>query len=166
MKKEACTECGKEMRIVTGNYRFDEVGLSVLLENVQLAECDKCGIREPIIPDLNGLMHTIAFAVVTRPCRLDGKDTRFLRKYISLNGEEFSKLIQVQPETLSRWENGQQEIGKNTDRLIRFVVVSKSKDLRNQMEEFLNKYRELTDCSPSHRRKLKVDPATLQYEYA
>jgi len=166
MKREACAECGKEARVITGNYRFDEVGVPVLLLNVQLVECGECGIAEPIISDLNGLMHTIAFAVVAKPCKLNGSDVKFLRKYIGVNGEEFAKLIRIQPETLSRWENGQQEIGKNTDRLIRFVVVSKSADLRNEMEEFLKKYRQLTDCDCPRKSQLKIDPATLQYEYA
>jgi DNA-binding transcriptional regulator YiaG len=166
MKKEVCAECGKELRVVTGNYRFDEVGVPVLLQNVPIAQCKECGITEPIVADLNGLMNTIAFAVVGKPCKLTGHDVRFLRKYIGVSADEFSELVKVQPETLSRWENNQQDIGKNSDRLIRFVVVSKSEDLRMQMEEFLKKYRQLSDCDSPRKSQLKIDPATLQYEFA
>jgi len=166
MKKEMCAECGKQRKVVTGNYRFDEVGLRVLLQDVPLVKCEECGTTEPVIRDLNGLMHAIAFAVVTHPCKLTGNELRFLRKYVGLSGEEFSKLVRIEPETLSRWENSQQEIGKNSDRLIRFIVVSKSPDLRKQMEEFLEKYRELTDCEPPRKAQLKINPATLEYEYA
>ena len=84
MKKEMCDSCGKPMRTITSNYRFDEVGLPVLLKNVQVTECKECGIREPIIPNLDGLMHAIAFAVVTQPCKLTGEEVRFLRKYLGL----------------------------------------------------------------------------------
>jgi len=166
MKKEICPECGKEARIVRGNYRFDEVGILVLLKSVQLSKCRECGATKPLIRDLNELMHRIAFAVVTRPCKLDSKDLRFLRKYARLSGEEFSRLIQVQPETLSRWESGQRAIGKNSDRLIRFVIMSKSEDLRKEMEEFLEKYRDLTGCESSRNSRLNVDPCAWEYEYA
>ena len=166
MKKELCDSCGKPMRVITTNYRFDEVGLPVLLKNVEVAECKKCGTREPIIPNVDGLMQAIAFAVVTQPCKLTGSEVKFLRKYIGLSGAEFARLVHVEPETLSRWQNEKEEIGKNSDRLIRFIVVSKSPELRNQMEEFLNKYRDLTDCPPPKNPELKVDPVTLQYEYA
>ena len=166
MKNDTCAECGKQLRKVTGNYRFDELGLPVLLENVQLAECKDCGTRKPIIPNRDRLMHTIAFAVATQPFKLSGRDVWFLRQYSGVNGTEFAELIQVEPETLSRWENGKQEMGKNTERLTRFVAVTRSKDLRNRMEEFLEKYGQLTGAESRPRRKLKIDMATLKHGYA
>jgi DNA-binding transcriptional regulator YiaG len=166
MKREACNNCGKGARIITGNYRFDEVGLPVLLMNIEQVDCKECGTVEPIIPDLNGLMHVIAFAVVAHPCKLDGDEVRFLRKYLGVGGGEFSKLVDIDRTTLSKWENNQQEIGKNSDRLIRFVVINKSADLRTQIEKFMKKYEELTGCDPPRRTQLRIDSETLEYEYA
>jgi putative zinc finger/helix-turn-helix YgiT family protein len=166
MRGEACNSCGKEARIITGNYRFDEVGLPVILKDVKLRECKECGSTDPIIPNLNGLMHAIAFAVVTHPCKLRGEEVRFLRKYLGMGGEHFSKLVDVDKTTLSKWENGQQDIGKNSDRLIRFVAVSKSPELRQQIDEFLREYEKLTDCDPPRKSQLKIDSETLEYEYA
>jgi DNA-binding transcriptional regulator YiaG len=166
MRKETCSDCGKEKRIITGNYRFNEVGLPVVLVNVELVECKECGTVEPIIPDVNGLMNVIAFAVIAHPCKLTGAEIKFLRKYLGIGGDEFSKLANVDRTTLSKWENNQQGIGKNSDRLIRFLVVSKSPELRKQIEEFMEKYGELTDCKPPRKPQLKINSGTLEYEYA
>jgi DNA-binding transcriptional regulator YiaG len=166
MRKEACNNCGKEARVITGNYRFDEVGLPVLLENIDMIDCKECGTTEPIIPDMNGLMHVIAFAVIAHPCKLNGGEVRFLRKYLGMNGEEFARLVDIDRTTLSKWENNQQDVGKHSDRLIRFLVVSKSEDLRKQIEQFMEKYGQLTDCDPPRRPQLRVNTTTLEYEYA
>jgi DNA-binding transcriptional regulator YiaG len=166
MRKEACNNCGKQARVIAGSYRFDEVGLPVLLKNIELIDCRECGTLDPIIPDVNGLMHVIAFAVIAHPCRLTGKEVKFLRKYLGMSGDEFSRLVNIDRTTLSKWENDQQEIGKHSDRLIRFVVVGKSADLRKQIEEFMEKYGELTDCDPPRKPQLNIDSETLKYEYA
>lgn len=166
MKKEACANCGKEARVITGNYRFDEVGLPVLLKNIEMVDCNECGTREPIIPSLNELMHVLAFAVVVHPCKLKGQHIRFLRKYLGMSADEFSGLVHADRTTLSKWENNSQEIGSKADRLIRFVVVSESAELRKQLEEFMQKYRELTDCSQNQAPQINVKTETLEYEYA
>jgi DNA-binding transcriptional regulator YiaG len=166
MKRETCDSCGNEVKVVTGNYRFDEVGLPVLLKNIELINCKECGTAEPIIPDVNGLMHVIAFAVAAHPCRLKGAEVRFLRKFLGMNGDEFSNLVDIDRTTLSKWENDQQEIGKQSDRLIRFLAMAKSADLRKQIEQFMEKYGELTGRHSPRRSQLKIDSETLEYEYA
>jgi hypothetical protein len=83
-----------------------------------------------------------------------------------MTGLAFGKWVQVEPETLSRWENHQQDIGKNSDRLIRFVVVGKSPELRKNMEAFMDKYRELTDRDAPKSAHIEIDAATLKYQYA
>jgi DNA-binding transcriptional regulator YiaG len=161
-----CGDCGRKARVTTGDYRFDEVGIPVLLKNVELIDCRECGAVSPVIQDMNGLMDVIAFAVIAQPCRLKGAEVRFLRKYLGMDGNEFSKLIEIERTTLSKWENNQTDIGKHSDRLIRFLVVGQSADLRRWMERFMEKYKELTDCEPSRKPQLKIDSETLEYEYA
>jgi DNA-binding transcriptional regulator YiaG len=166
MRKETCSNCEKEARVITGNYRFDEVGLPVLLKNIEMVDCKECGSRDPIISDVNGLMHVIAFAVIAHPAKLNGDEVKFLRKYLGMSGEDFSKLVEIDRTTLSKWENNQQEIGKHSDRLLRFLVMNKSADLRKHAEEFLKKYGELTDRVSRRTPEIKIDSETLEYEYA
>jgi putative zinc finger/helix-turn-helix YgiT family protein len=166
MAKDACKSCGKKVKTKRGNYRYDQIGAPVLLKRVQIAECAACGTREPALRDRKRLMDTIAFAVASQPWKLRGADVRFLRKYCGMTGGAFGKLVQVEPETLSRWENDQQDIGKNSDRLIRFVVVSKSPELRKNMLLFLERYRQLTDKGAPRTAHIAIDPATMKYDYA
>src|SRR5579863_3976167 len=111
MRNEKCSNCEKEARVIRGSCRFDEVGIPVLLKNVELVKCESCQTEEPIIPDLNGLMHVIAFAVISHPCKLTRDEIKFLRKYLGMSGEEFSTILDIDRTTLSKWETGQQEVG-------------------------------------------------------
>jgi putative zinc finger/helix-turn-helix YgiT family protein len=165
MKIEQCGNCGKDARVIVGNHRFEEIGLPVLLKHVELVKCDECGTVEPVIPNLDGLMHAIAFAVISHPCSLEGDEIRFLRKYLGLNTEQFSQLLSINKDTLSRWENGQ-GVGEQSDRLIRLLVINKSQELREHIGKLMAMFPELKDCKPDRRPQLKVDSNTLEYEYA
>ncbi|MGA9883750.1 MAG: hypothetical protein WBQ34_08535 [Candidatus Acidiferrales bacterium] len=165
MATDKCSSCGKKAKVRNGNFRYDEIGAPILLKNVRISECTACGMREPILRDKKRLMDAIAFAVASQPWKLRGSDVRFLRKFLGMTGLAFGKLVQVEPETLSRWEHDQQDIGKNSDRLIRFVVLGKSPGLRKNMEEFMIKYRELTDRDAPKSAHIEIDPATLKYDY-
>ena len=102
MKQEKCTSCGRDTHISRGNYHFDEIGLPVTLKNVELVKCDECGTVEPIIPNMNGLMHAVALAVITQERALTGEEIRFLRKYLGLSTSQFMKLLHINQSTLSR----------------------------------------------------------------
>ena len=152
--------------MVLGNYQFKEVGLPVVLLNIELVKCDDCGTTEPIIPNLNGLMNAIAFAVISDPCKLSGAGIRFLRKYLGISGIEFSQLIHIDSATLSRYESGLQKPGRQTDSLIRLTVLNKSEDLRSHIEEMMTILGKINYCDPPPKRQLRIDSATLAYQYA
>jgi putative transcriptional regulator len=165
MASNKCSNCGKKAKVRRGNYRYDQIGALVLLKNVQIADCVACGKREPILRGKKRLMDEIAFAVASQPWKLRGSDVRYLRKYLGMSGMAFGRLVQVEPETLSRWENDQQDIGKNSDRLIRFVVLSKCPGLRKHMEEFMTRYAGLTDRDARRGAHIEIDATTLKYVY-
>jgi putative zinc finger/helix-turn-helix YgiT family protein len=166
MKKEKCTNCGSEAHVSRGNYRFDEIGLPVTLKDVALVRCDECGTVEPVIPNMNGLMHAVALAVITHERGLSGHEIRFLRKYLGMSTADFMKLVHINQSTLSRWENGE-TVGPQSDRLIRLLVLNKSEQLRKHAEQLIEILPEIDDSPTSKRRpQLKVDPRTLEYEYA
>jgi DNA-binding transcriptional regulator YiaG len=138
----------------------------VLLKGASIVDCPKCGTREPTVRDKKRLMDTIAFAVAGQPWKLRGSDVRFLRKYLGMSGLAFGKLVQVKPETLSRWEHGRQEIGKNSDRLIRFVVMGKNPELPKKMQEFMRSYLQFTDRDAPRRAHIVIDVENMKYKYA
>jgi len=56
------------------SYPFTECGLrNVVLQGVEIARCSLCGNDDVVIPRLNDLMRTLAFAVVSQPYRLQAK---------------------------------------------------------------------------------------------
>jgi YgiT-type zinc finger domain-containing protein len=59
MKRAArCSNCGSEARIARGDYQFNESGLrGVVLHDVGLIKCGKCGNVDPVLFRVDELMH-------------------------------------------------------------------------------------------------------------
>lgn len=166
MKKSVCSNCGKTTRVVRGSYPFRESGLrNVVLHGIELAKCGKCGNVEPVIPRMNDLFRALALAVVQQPYRLAGGDIRFLRKYVGMNGEQFSRLLHVDRATLSKWENDEDRIGPQSDLLVRAVTLTLGEGLQERAGEFVRDFEHIKSKAKSHAR-LNVDARTLEFEYA
>lgn len=133
MKGMECSNCGAPARVAHGTYGLKEVGLkNVVLQGVEIVKCPKCKNEDPVIPNMNGLMRALALAVIEKPYRLTGEEVRFLRKYLRLTGEEFSRLIHVDKTTLSKWENNDDRVGDQSDRLIRLVTLGLGEGLKSE----------------------------------
>jgi transcriptional regulator with XRE-family HTH domain len=140
--------CGCEERatVILGDYLFLESGLSnVTLRGVELLECGKCGSLTPVLSKINKLMQVIAEALILKPSQLTGKEIRFLRKYIGFTGEQFGKKLGLTKEHVSRIENEKHRVGAQTDRLIRFLVISASPNLKKQVERLFELLEALKD---------------------
>jgi YgiT-type zinc finger domain-containing protein len=156
--------CNGAAKVTRGDYRFTESGLkSVVLKNVELVQCGDCGAVAPRIPRLDDLMRAIALALIAKPYKLRGEDIRFLRKYLRMNGCQFAKLLSVAKSTFSRWENDEQILGPQSDRLIRLVVLTLGEGLREKADEV---QRFLSAIKKSGRKvRLDVDPVKATVEY-
>lgn len=131
MRKEICGACGATAPIMKGKFRFDRIGVPVILYNIELIKCS-CGNAEPIIGDLNDLMDVVARAIVVKHTPLTGHEVRFLRKYVGKSAREFSVGIGIDPSTLSRWENSQTPIGRIGERLVRVLTMALSSSLKDE----------------------------------
>jgi putative transcriptional regulator len=122
MKK--CKECSTEMRSSREVYRYKESGLpNVILKDIEIRRCPKCGTQEVPIPRVSELHRTIAVALVHKPARLLGTEIRYLRKYLGWSAVDFASHMGVTPETVSRWEHEKESISSPSDRLLRLIVV-------------------------------------------
>jgi putative transcriptional regulator len=120
-----CALCAGEMVRRRENYRYDASGLRRLtLVGVEVARCPSCGEHEVVIPAIEDLHHAIARALVTQAGRLRHDEVRFLRKHLGLSGVDFAKLIDVTPETVSRWERGALRMSVMAERLLRALVLT------------------------------------------
>lgn len=164
-KREQCSNCDNLARIAKGNYEMEEMGLPVLLEDIDIITCDACGVKEPIIPNMSDLMRGIALLVVCKPCKLDGQEIRFLRTYVGKGSAEFAKLLHLDKTTFSKMENENREVGSQTDKLIRFLVFALSPELLDKLNRLVEELPEIEDCEGKH-GGIQVDAGTLQCQYA
>ena len=103
-------------------YHYIECGLdNVYLKNVDVRICASCNEQSARIPRILELHATIGRAIAMQPCPLRGQDIRFLRKQLGYSARQWAKFMRTDASTLSRWENGQQDIGSQSDALIRLL---------------------------------------------
>ena len=103
-------------------YHYTESGLdNVYLKNVQVRVCQSCGEKNLRISHILELHETIARGIALQPCPLRGQDVRFLRKQLGYSAKQWATFLRIDVSTLSRWENGQQEIGPQSDALLRLL---------------------------------------------
>jgi DNA-binding transcriptional regulator YiaG len=102
------------------SYNYVECGLSsVELLNVLVYDCASCGARVPEIPAIEILHTFIAIDLLQKDSLLSGEEIRFLRKISGLNQAELAEILGVTKTRPSKWESGGEDIGKETDRVLR-----------------------------------------------
>lgn len=165
MQQLECSNCGSKAAVTRGAYPFKESGISnVILKGIELVKCHECGNIDPIIPRTNDLMRVLALAVISQPNRLRGAHVRFLRKFIGKTGEEFSRLLHIDPATLSKWENDDDRVGPQSDRLIRTIVLALGDGLKEELEAVINLFPAINENA--RQRHIEIDPAKMSYQYA
>lgn len=166
MKTEVCNSCGKDAKVLRKSYRFDEMGLPVELQNIEVIECSHCGNAEPIIPNVDGLMKVVAIAVLCNPCKLNGPEIKYLRKYVNKSARDFSRYLTVTHNHLSKLENGRYEITPRLDKLVRLIVRNLDPALAAETQKLMEIIPEIEDCCSDENQEIQIDPATGAYQYA
>lgn len=163
-KERRCSNCGKPVRRVQGNYRFRESGLSnVVLKNIDILECGDCGNHDPIVPRPSEMLTVLASAIAKKPCPLDGEEVRFLRKYADMTAETFASYIGADKTTISKWENNQIPIGTISDRLIRAVFLGLGPGSKEQIQEGIRNFAAISAEPKAVRIELDVRILTVEY---
>jgi putative zinc finger/helix-turn-helix YgiT family protein len=120
-----CLCCDAEMKCVKKTHHYKACGLNnVYLENIEVCTCEVCGEEEVIIPCLPDLHRLIGQSLIEQKQPLTGNEVRFLRKHAGMPAKRFAEIIAVDNATLSRWENNNQSISPQNDRLIRMVYCA------------------------------------------
>lgn len=122
-----CGECGSSRmnESVLPEYEMDLGGVTVrLINSVIERTCPDCEDQSVEIEDLNELIKAAALARSMIPVRLSGKEVKFLRTALEMNGKQFAKAMELKPETVSRWENNDRGIGGYTEKLLRHNICS------------------------------------------
>jgi DNA-binding XRE family transcriptional regulator len=119
------SNCGKEVgeARVLPRYIPKNLGIGgiVLLNAVSERRCEHCGSVESIsIPNLNGLMASIAACRISLPTKLNGTEWRFFRQVIDHTATELARRLDIRKEAISRIENSAEPAGPHLE--IRFRI--------------------------------------------
>ncbi|HPQ44920.1 MAG TPA: helix-turn-helix domain-containing protein [Syntrophales bacterium] len=122
---KVCWECGEQLQVINNKvYHYKESGLdNVYLHGIVQYKCPKCGQGGPEIPKIEELHLLIGRELVCKENLLSGAEMKFLRKEIGLKSKEMAGLLDVKPETYSRWENDKDKIGPIYDRHLRSLYM-------------------------------------------
>lgn len=166
MKTEICSNCGEAAATRRMSYRFDDMGVPILLQNIEVIECPHCGTTDPIIPNMDGLMKVLASAILRNPCKLNGREIRYLRKYVNKSAREFARYLNVDHTHLSKLENDRYEINPRLDRLVRLIVGAMDSELAAESSQLVEMMPNIEDCCPDAKQRIEIDPTNLTYQYA
>jgi transcriptional regulator with XRE-family HTH domain len=117
-------------------FHFTDSGLpNVYLIGIKYFQCP-CGRVTAEIPAIKRLLELIAKDLIEKPEALTGEEVRFLRKRLGKKAKDFAAEVGVEPETLSRIENGHLVVAQQTDKLIRAdYLLSAESPLVEQMRK-------------------------------
>jgi DNA-binding transcriptional regulator YiaG len=163
--REECSRCHADALLIWGSYRLD-VGVPVKLTKIQLAKCPECGNVDPIIHNINDLLNTVALAIVCSPQKLNGREIKFLRKYVGKTAVEFGRLLHMDETHLSKVENDRTQIGDHSDKLVRFLVLNLSDELKNKAEALILALPRIDDTWTVVKPEILINIPTMDYEYA
>jgi DNA-binding transcriptional regulator YiaG len=167
MKTEICNTCGGAATVTRRDYITRDLGIPVKFQNIELIECPDCGSVEPVIPNMNGLMLTLATAIVCSPQKLDGEEVRFLRKYVGKSAIEFSCFLHVDSTHLSKIENDRTEIGSRLDKLVRLLAANMNRELMEKsMERLMKMMPDIKDSITDEGVEIEINPETMSCQYA
>jgi transcriptional regulator with XRE-family HTH domain len=173
MAEQMIHECSattrKELRATREKpYHFVDSGLpNIYLVGIRYFECE-CGETFAEIPALKQLMSLIARNLVMKRESLSGDEIRFLRKQLGQKGLDFASRIKLEPETLSRIENGKQVLGGKTDSYIRIYYALSSKDpvllesLKEAVDSLFGEKRKSARKPPKTVAKIEDDEWALE----
>ncbi|MBD8909372.1 hypothetical protein MZTS_22360 [Methylorubrum zatmanii] len=96
---------------------------AVLVDAVREYRCPGCDAVETEIPDMQGLVRSVALLRALFPYQLTGGDLRLMRRALDMNQKEFAEAMELTPETMNRWERGG-GAGGATEKLLRHNVCA------------------------------------------
>jgi len=148
-----CRKCGAHLRPVPlARYPADTVvglpGIAVLYAAI-LMDCPTEGCEGGTyvyVPDVPELEAALAIARIMIPVKLTGDEVRFLRNTVRLKAKEIAELVQVTPETVSRWEHGKEQVGAPYEKILRlaigFALTDRAPGVRFAPHEILTMHHE------------------------
>ncbi|MBA2588853.1 MAG: helix-turn-helix domain-containing protein [Alphaproteobacteria bacterium] len=101
------------------------MGYPVMLhDGVDLIDCLNCDHIAIFIPDMPGLIATVAASRLMMGEKLNGRELQLIRKSTGLKAVDLAQKLDVTPETVSRWENNKEPMRHEAERSLRLKVLN------------------------------------------
>lgn len=134
------------MRMVKGSYQYKESGLDDVYLVNGFEYIDTPEGRSVIIHDIDGLHEAIGRILVNDRKVLSGSEIRFLRHEVGMSQSTLAKLLDVNEQTVRRWEQDKQELPRAADAIIRGIYKEKVVGEDSRIASILARIAELEDA--------------------
>lgn len=127
---------GAETKLVDAFHAVDlGAPFKVVLTNCVMADYDSSGnMLNYTIPDFEGLVRSVVMARLVHDRKLNGEELKFLRKAVGIPQVELARVLDCNPEHLSKVENGRYPLTTMAERWARMFLFEKAAKL-HKMEE-------------------------------
>lgn len=132
-----------------------EVGERTFTATLPVQVCPGCGETYIGFEDLGRFEHTVA-ATLARDGTSSPEAFRFMRKAIGMPAVELAELLDVTPETVSRWEHGKLRVERRALALLGSMVLERLEG-RTSMVDYLRSLSE-PRTSASGTQRLELSP--------
>jgi putative zinc finger/helix-turn-helix YgiT family protein len=146
-----CPNCNATKLVRRSVERIRHVAGHAFAARLPAQVCESCG--ETFFSDDAVTAFDLAVAAKLAGAGIVTADAlKFMRKVTGLNGKEFAELLEVRPETVSRWEQDKRPIDRATYAIIRQLIFDRLHG-SSVMADFLRSLRK-----PKHLpRRVRVD---------
>lgn len=105
-------------------YFTEEYGIPlVLINSARVQTCNMCKAElSTVVQYPNRLIAAAAVGRIVESAKLTGPEIKFLRKALEKSASELAELLEVTPETISRWENDKYPISPSMEKLLRIYT--------------------------------------------
>ncbi len=148
-----CVECSsRELQPDEATYSKEIAGYT--FESVlPVYTCKSCGERYWLFPQLRAFEQRVAEWLVNEGI-LDGEAFRLMRKVLGLKAIELAELLDITPETLSRWERRHRTPDRKAFSLLGTLVLDKL----SGRDDTLRRMRTLRN-PPQKQKRIDLTPA-------
>lgn len=119
-----CVECGgSEMKATRSDERVKVAGRTFAAK-IPATRCVKCGAKY-LSHEAVGVLELAAAGELARHGEVPSEAFGFMRRTLGLKALELARLLDVTPETVSRWEHGKQPIDRGAAALLSAMVLDR-----------------------------------------
>ncbi|MBI5543085.1 MAG: helix-turn-helix domain-containing protein [Deltaproteobacteria bacterium] len=119
-----CVECRSRELVAAEVEERLEVAGKTFTATIPTTKCAKCGATY-LSHDAVGVLELGAAGELARHGEVSAEAFSFMRRALGVRAVELAELLDVTPETVSRWEHGRQPIDRGAAALLSSMVLDR-----------------------------------------